>query len=208
LVQRNGRQRCVSFNGSHGKKTRFTKTGSGQTYTKGTSEKRFCFLPCRPTAPPSVRSQQGCQQRQHRPARKRSVFDFSLCLSRACLGKKITFIYQWLKKTVFSPPCKKAAVFQSVFSCSVLFVPSLSWHQDRVSIEKDGAKNAFPHQCLRSREPGGPGVELVAGLPCTTNGLLSPNVSGACPEPVLANIRLAFQYIKWRRKHRFCFAPG
>ena len=59
---------------------------------------------------------------------------------------------------------------------------------------KNGAKNAFPHQCLRSREPGGPGVELVAGLPCTTNGLLSPNVSGACPEPVLANIRLAFQY--------------
>jgi hypothetical protein len=25
----------------------------------------------------------------------------SLCLSRACLGKKITFIYKWLKKTVF-----------------------------------------------------------------------------------------------------------
>eukprot|EP01046_Picozoa_sp_COSAG06_P044261 COSAG06_NODE_5935_length_3200_cov_10.149952_3_plen_75_part_00 len=25
-------------------------------------------------------------------------FEFSLCLSRACLGKMITFIYQWLKK--------------------------------------------------------------------------------------------------------------
>jgi hypothetical protein len=26
---------------------------------------------------------------------------FSLCLSRAWLGKKVTFIYEWLKKTVF-----------------------------------------------------------------------------------------------------------
>ena len=32
------------------------------------------------------------------------VFEFSLCLSRACLGKTITFIYKWLKKTVFLPP--------------------------------------------------------------------------------------------------------
>ena len=28
-------------------------------------------------------------------------FEFSLCLSRACLGKKIVFIYKWLKKYVF-----------------------------------------------------------------------------------------------------------
>ena len=34
--------------------------------------------------------------------RKRYVFEFSLCLSRACLGQ-IAFIYKWLKKTVFSP---------------------------------------------------------------------------------------------------------
>ena len=27
----------------------------------------------------------------------------SLCLSRACLGKIIIFMYEWLKKTVFSP---------------------------------------------------------------------------------------------------------
>ena len=35
-------------------------------------------------------------------ARKRSVFESSLCLSRACLGKKIIFINKWLKKTVFA----------------------------------------------------------------------------------------------------------
>jgi hypothetical protein len=29
--------------------------------------------------------------------------EFSLCLSRACLGKIIVYIYKWLKKTVFSP---------------------------------------------------------------------------------------------------------
>jgi hypothetical protein len=27
--------------------------------------------------------------------------EFSLCLSRACLGKIIIFIYKWLKKPVF-----------------------------------------------------------------------------------------------------------
>jgi hypothetical protein len=27
--------------------------------------------------------------------------EFSLCLSRACLGKMIVFIYKWLKNTVF-----------------------------------------------------------------------------------------------------------
>jgi hypothetical protein len=35
-------------------------------------------------------------------ARKRSVFEFSLCLSRACLGKTIVLIYKRLKKTVFT----------------------------------------------------------------------------------------------------------
>jgi hypothetical protein len=34
--------------------------------------------------------------------RKQSVFEFSLCLSRACLGKQIAFMYIWQKETVFS----------------------------------------------------------------------------------------------------------
>eukprot|EP01046_Picozoa_sp_COSAG06_P019227 COSAG06_NODE_1364_length_9696_cov_14.104929_7_plen_92_part_00 len=32
-----------------------------------------------------------------------TFFEFSLCLSRACLGKIIIFIYKWRKKTVLSP---------------------------------------------------------------------------------------------------------
>eukprot|EP01046_Picozoa_sp_COSAG06_P001083 COSAG06_NODE_32_length_31260_cov_54.706973_27_plen_195_part_00 len=32
-----------------------------------------------------------------------TCFEFFLCLSRACLGKKIIYIYIWLKKPVFSP---------------------------------------------------------------------------------------------------------
>jgi hypothetical protein len=31
-------------------------------------------------------------------------FEFSLCLSRACLGKKITFIYKWRKKPCVPSP--------------------------------------------------------------------------------------------------------
>jgi hypothetical protein len=33
--------------------------------------------------------------------RKASFFEFSLYLSRACLGKMIVFMYKWLKKAVF-----------------------------------------------------------------------------------------------------------
>eukprot|EP01046_Picozoa_sp_COSAG06_P026451 COSAG06_NODE_2275_length_7194_cov_10.705144_4_plen_92_part_00 len=43
-----------------------------------------------------------------------SFFEFSLCLSRACLGKMIVFIYKWLKNAVFrraiSPRMMRAAV--------------------------------------------------------------------------------------------------
>jgi hypothetical protein len=34
-----------------------------------------------------------------------SFFEFSLCLSRACLGKMIDLIYKWLKDAVFSQGC-------------------------------------------------------------------------------------------------------
>jgi len=34
--------------------------------------------------------------------RKRHFIEFSLCLSRACLGKIMHFIYKWLKKCRFS----------------------------------------------------------------------------------------------------------
>jgi hypothetical protein len=37
------------------------------------------------------------------PSTKRAFFEFSLCLSRACLGKMMHFIYKWLKKPVFLP---------------------------------------------------------------------------------------------------------
>ena len=33
--------------------------------------------------------------------RTTAFFEFSLCLSRACLGKMIIFIYKWLKNAVF-----------------------------------------------------------------------------------------------------------
>ena len=33
-----------------------------------------------------------------------AFFEFSLCLSRAWLGKMITFIYKWLKKPLFFLP--------------------------------------------------------------------------------------------------------
>jgi hypothetical protein len=57
---------------------------------------------------PKNRSSFSCLQdkvgvERREAARKRPFFEFSLCLSRACLGKKMNFIYKWLKKPVFSP---------------------------------------------------------------------------------------------------------
>ena len=69
--------------------------------------------------------------------RKRHLFfEFSLCLSRACLGKMFVFMYKWRKNAVFSYPLgaeriveaeKTVALFWSAFP---IFVPSLSWQID------------------------------------------------------------------------------
>ena len=47
-----------------------------------------------------------------------SFFEFSLCLSRACLGKMMVFIYNWLKNAVFRrrSVCRYGNVF-----CAMLF---------------------------------------------------------------------------------------
>jgi len=37
----------------------------------------------------------------HRVRKTASFLKFSLCLSRACLGKMIVFKYKWLKNAVF-----------------------------------------------------------------------------------------------------------
>ena len=63
-------------------------------------------------------------------ATKRAFLEFSLCLSRACLGKKIAFTFDWLKKTVFSPGTRSSGIERvvSLFECSFpMSVPSLSW---------------------------------------------------------------------------------
>jgi hypothetical protein len=39
------------------------------------------------------------------PCRNASFFEFSLCLSRACLGKMIIYIYKWRKKRRFLTCC-------------------------------------------------------------------------------------------------------
>ena len=90
------------------------KTGSGQTHTTKSEQQLTGAKECRLVAIGSKESEvvAGCHYHRqhlwmrvvaHTPIRKRSVFKFSLCLSRACRGKKIIFIYEWLKRTVFLP---------------------------------------------------------------------------------------------------------
>ena len=54
-----------------------------------------------------------------------SFLSLSLCLSRACLGKRIVFIYKWLKKEAFFAPGRTGRV-ASLRPCSQLGPPHLT----------------------------------------------------------------------------------
>jgi len=45
-----------------------------------------------------------------------TFYEFFPCLSRACLGKMMHFIYKWLKKTVFSPASEVASTQTSMLT--------------------------------------------------------------------------------------------
>ena len=53
------------------------------------------------------------------PVRQRAFFEFSLCLSRACLGKKMTVVYKWLKKPV-SPTGAERPLSNNATVCCLL----------------------------------------------------------------------------------------
>eukprot|EP01046_Picozoa_sp_COSAG06_P037655 COSAG06_NODE_4273_length_4410_cov_5.289754_6_plen_101_part_00 len=46
-----------------------------------------------------------------------SFFEFSLCLSRACLGKMIVFIYKWRKKWAFNLLTWTERIISTIASC-------------------------------------------------------------------------------------------
>jgi hypothetical protein len=90
---------------------------------------------------------------------KRHLFlSLSLCLSRACLGKMIVFIYKLLQNGVFLTGgrsvarrcrCQCLAACRppdstNLVSAFLMFVPSLSWLNDRFYI-KNGATIACSH---------------------------------------------------------------
>ena len=70
------------------KNNRFTKTGSGQTQGKEKAFSAGCAVA-------------GGQAGVILVRKTASFFEFSLCLSRACLGKTTVFRYKWLKTAVF-----------------------------------------------------------------------------------------------------------
>ena len=64
---------------------------------------------------------------QPTPEKTVVFFEFSLCLSRACLGKKNAFIYTWLKTTIFAYHRPDLCNTTSFLSAFPMFVLSLSW---------------------------------------------------------------------------------
>ena len=53
-------------------------------------------------------------------------------LSRACLGKKMTFMYKWLKPPVFLPVPETTAIFQ----CGACSKPKPKTRQDKTRQDK------------------------------------------------------------------------
>ena len=80
--------------------------------------------------------------------RNASFFEcFSLCLSRACLGKMIILVYKWRKKTRFLTVAlwreyRVPATNALFFSTFPMSVPSLSWSNYRFDV-KVTPKRAF-----------------------------------------------------------------
>jgi len=87
----------------------FAKTGSGQTERKTFLFKKKFFRTRKPM-------NEGSSRKTFEPAGKRRrksglFLEFSLCLSRACLGKMMHYVYKWRKKWRFySPGCAAAVV--------------------------------------------------------------------------------------------------
>jgi hypothetical protein len=109
-----------------------------------------------------------------------TFFEFSLCLSRACLGKIMHFIYKWLKKCRFrtsSPsldraPLRQAHPFLSQHFPFVCPEPVLT--NDRVIIQKETVVSS-PHQrsCGSRRScllAAGSGRGASVGAGCLRHG--------------------------------------
>jgi hypothetical protein len=59
------------------------------------------LLIARAVSSPSVPQARSRKSHRRSVRKAASSFEFSLCLSRACLGKMIVCIYKWLKNAVF-----------------------------------------------------------------------------------------------------------
>jgi hypothetical protein len=111
------------------------------------------------------------------PAENGIVFEFSLCLSRACLGKIMHFIYKWLKKCRFPHqfvdsdkvcpvPLEELPRLEALvdacrnrkvsFPSFPMFVPTLSWQMFGFQVYKVAQKRRLVHRAAafpRGRSP-------------------------------------------------------
>jgi hypothetical protein len=97
---------------SHAQGPEFLPGGERKKRTKSSRTSRSVGLPPLPhplqRAAPMMMGAATNTPAAAKSVRKRSLlrengtfFEFSLCLSRACLGKMMHFIYKWLKKCRF-----------------------------------------------------------------------------------------------------------
>jgi hypothetical protein len=145
------------------------------------------------------------------PAETPLFFEFSLCLSRACLGKIIIFIYKWRKNTRFL-----TSAVASQICCRVQMQRG---HQSRqcpgavyIFSSVPSESSLYARRLLSTSGGNAPTGQYVAsfaiGHPAGKHGFHSGFLLlCVCPEPVLANEHVFHQ--KWGSKsepHR-C-APG
>jgi hypothetical protein len=136
-------------------------------------------------------------------------FEFSLCLSRACLGKMMHFIHKWHRKRVTTfpyqsprwarrlawPSASVVARLQKRLLCQLafLFVPSLSWQTMFIIVEYS-IRETFEGKSLSAPTSGqsfwAPRFRLRA---CETTHLFFECFPYVCPEPAWANVPLLVQ---------------
>ena len=80
------------------------------TLKDGVSQRRERFFPH------PCKGRGGARCSRPSTARKRHFFECSLCLSRACLGKIMHFIFKWLKKCRFLA-CRSSTVRHCQCTC-------------------------------------------------------------------------------------------
>jgi len=190
---------------------RFTKTGSGQTSgNAGERRESGAFLLLFVFAGRGLELL-GLWLCQLAAVRKTdpSFLEFSLCLSRACLGKMINLMYKWLKNAGFRrrETCRHCSASEhptyDLTATSATSATSAATGGGggggRLNRPTRSVGSSF---CGKTVDAERAWCERISACPCVSRDFLP--VGCVCPELVLASHHVFRSKFKLKRKERCC----